>query len=387
MNFSLNKPLIPLISFLLYYTQGFIIPYSSVLSQGLLLIYLLYGIFCIYKVHTKKISSLTLAIDIFLVIQIVSSICTPYKYIVREPADVTYLTNIRMVLASIISYYISTYYVRKGLLNTKTFIYFFIIYIFLTIPKFIYNEIQILESYWSRGSTRENITNNIGYLFLTSFCVFPLLTKYKKFSLAILITVIIFILYSSKRGAILILGFLLLLYIPRLLKDSKKGRFFIILGLIVLGIITINYINDNEYLVERFIELKDGNSSGRDSLYEDIWSYCTGTNASLITLLFGHGVNSTFVIAGNLAHNDWLELFCCCGLIGVIAYVSLFINLIRGYKRLPYSPYKESEKYAIIILFLKSLFSQSYTTATIIFLVIGFTQAILKYNKDDQKFI
>jgi hypothetical protein len=154
-----------------------------------------------------------------------------------------------------------------------------------------------------------------------------------------------------------------------------------------LGFVVVNYINTNTYLIDRFIELKDGNSSGRDSLFEDIWKYCTGTNASLSSVLFGNGINSTIIIAGNLAHNDWLELFCCCGLIGVFAYAYLFINIIRSHKALHNSPFKESEKYAIVILFIKSLLSQAYTTATIIFLVIGFTQAILKYNKDDQKFL
>lgn len=387
MKYTLNTPVIPLVSFLLYYTQGFIIPYSSGASQLLFLIYLLYGCFCMYKVHTKRIDKLTSAIDIFLIIQVLWSVFTPYKVISMEPNDITYIANIKMVLSSLFSYYISIYYVRKGLLNTRLFTIFFIIYIFLTIPKFIYNEIQTLESYWLRGSTRENITNNIGYLFLTSFCILPLLTKRKILTFAILITDIIFILYSSKRGAILILGVLLLMYLPRILKDSKKTRFLVLVAIIALSYVVVDYINTNAYLIERFIELKDGNSSGRDSLFEDIWKYCTGPNASFSSLLFGNGINSTIIIAGNLAHNDWLELFCCCGLIGVFAYANLFINIIRSHKVLLDSPFKESEKYAIVIFFIKSLFSQAYTTATIIFLVIGFTQAILKYNKDDQKFL
>lgn len=373
----LNEPLVPLISFLLYYTQGIIIPSGSIYSQGLLLIYFFYGFYCFIKLHKTKISNLTLSIDLFLFAQLIWSFATPYKFISYEPNDITYIVNIKQLLSSFLTYYIAYYYCKIGKLTLKKIVFFFILYVVLTIPKFIYNEIQVLESFVSRGSNRENITNNIAYLFLDSFCFLPLIRNNKKLSVVILATVMFFILYSSKRGAILIMAVLLLLYIPLLLKGSLQNKLIMSVLVVVLALVSIEWINENEYLIGRLLEMKEGNSSGRDSIFSDIWMYCTGAGLNVVTLLFGHGIYSTIIIAGTMAHNDWLELFCCCGLVGVVLFINLFISLFKANKKSRIWEYKECEKYAIIILGLKTLFSQSFTTATIIFLVIGFTQAQL----------
>ena len=51
----------------------------------------------------------------------------------------------------------------------------------------------------------------------------------------------------------------------------------------------------------------EGGSSGRDELLTNSLDYYLN-NESIIQQIFGLGANGTLSVAGNGAHNDWVEL-------------------------------------------------------------------------------
>lgn len=103
-----------------------------------------------------------------------------------------------------------------------------------------------------------------------------------------------------------------------------------------------------------------------------------------LILYYGCGANHTVAVAGNYAHNDWLEIAINNGLIGVIIYIAYFISLIRDYiisrKRLKYY-YSNSLLMSTLILLSASFFSMSYNSVGIAqSMVIGFILATTYSN-------
>ena len=105
----------------------------------------------------------------------------------------------------------------------------------------------------------------------------------------------------------------------------------------------------------------EGNSSGRDALYSKAWE--SFFNADFITAFVGNGADSTYVILGNRAHNDWLELLTNQGLIGFIIYATLWIQIFIYWREIRTRKFIFVLLGAIIILFFnKSLFSMWYNS-------------------------
>ena len=69
----------------------------------------------------------------------------------------------------------------------------------------------------------------------------------------------------------------------------------------------IDMMSSNDYFLQRIKATKEGDSSGRDSIYSFFWTYFT-ERADFVHYLFGRGANGTLEIYYNYAHNDWLRL-------------------------------------------------------------------------------
>ena len=109
-----------------------------------------------------------------------------------------------------------------------------------------------------------------------------------------------------------------------------------------------------------------GNSSGRDTLYARLWNYYR-QETTLGQFFFGNGAMSTVRLVGNYAHNDWLELLICQGLLGAGIYALYFMTLFMqflSFRR------KDSVCYNILgmlllIMFVSSVFSMSYNSLSL----------------------
>lgn len=278
----------------------------------------------------------------------------------------------------LMSFFGMYYFAQRGELKRRTVIYIFFFLLLFSIFNFYFYEQTIRTK---TGRLDDELINNSGYLFV-ALLLFILLFKQKKL-LAYLISFILlfYIVLSAKRGAI-IAGMLLFLANTFYLEIQLKGNVkkiianFVSLSLVllVLGIMLYLLFENNPYLQVRFEQALAGNSSGRDRIYASIWDAWYNSD-SIWNYIFGLGYLSSLNIAGNYAHNDWLELLSSFGLLGVFAYVLFFIGLINI---ILCKGNSLEQKYCatafVIYLGFRSIFSMGYTDyyTTLGLILMGF---------------
>ena len=111
----------------------------------------------------------------------------------------------------------------------------------------------------------------------------------------------------------------------------------------------------------------NGDSSGRDTIYKDLYRLFFNT-VSEFTILFGYGANATIKYLGIEAHNDWLEILINNGLLGVFLYLIYWLFYYQTWKQMK----KITSTYIyytfgayFLIMFLFSLYSMSYASIAI----------------------
>lgn len=273
--------------------------------------------------------------------------------------------NVSWMFASpVFSFY---WFTKRGFID-KNFIRFLtIVGVFYCILLFIQTNIIYAERAYSADSGH---TNNSAYVFLH---LFPLLFFFKdKVRLQYILLLIVFfaIIIGAKRGALLIAVVCLPLFLRENIKLAFKNKtsliFFSIFALLLISMIMwYEYVN-NSYFHDRMKSLFEGDSSQRDDYYSLLWtSYVT--NFDIYEQLFGFGINGPLMIIGDYAHNDWLEYLISFGFIGFLVYGLYMISLFKFYfkNRRFNKELSSSFLITIIILFMSSLFSMSYTGMTI----------------------
>lgn len=203
-------------------------------------------------------------------------------------------------------------------------------------------------------------TNNSAYIFLHILPFLPLvLNRYKSLTLALLTFCFIFVMMGAKRGAIVCMGCIILYLMWWYLKRQHYSpkTILLILSIFTIFLIGINYfLNESDYLQKRLQQTLEGNTSRRDVIYYILWN--KWINADLLTQLFGRGSAQTVPLAGNYAHNDWLELLTDVGLVGAFVYLMCIVSLFKFRKKLPKkSPEQAAFTSVIILWLLKTIFS------------------------------
>ena len=251
------------------------------------------------------------------------------------------------------------------------FIFWMLFYVFNFFMTF--DEI-ITERAGAQDYKMGEITNNVGYNFVS---LFPLLLffnkKYQRIIFYIIIS--IFVLYSSKRGAIIMWGILslVLLRFEIVIAQRTKYRFlnYIFLGgiLVLFGYLFVDFVSQNDYLQDRFLALSHGDSSNRDIILRDCLNGFFEED-NIFRFLFGYGLGGTFIFSGNAAHNDWVQLLVDNGFIGVaflgFYYWGVFSSIQYG------NSYTEKCMLTMcfLLLFVRTLFSMSFTDLSSIPLIM-----------------
>lgn len=149
-------------------------------------------------------------------------------------------------------------------------------------------------------------------------------------------------------------------------KSTPKNKRFMMILLIlllisVISIIFIRVVESSEYLQLRMERTIEGDVSGRDKIYEN--AFVAWTEGDLLQLLFGYGFAQSVNIMGTFAHNDWLELLVCQGLLGVFLYLWIFACIIVFYlknKHLLSSQYKMIFLMVMYIWIIRTIVSMGY---------------------------
>ena len=240
------------------------------------------------------------------------------------------------------------YFSKHGLITRRWLVVMTFIVLVLSIASYYSNYQRMLLNTLEVGRTE--FTNNMGYEFVA---LIPFLVLFKKRPLiqsGIALVLVFFIISSMKRGAILF-GVLGLGYF--VITNFRKGKtwhklVFVLITIAAVAVL-INFIQnlllESVYFNERLQQTQEGYTSGRDVLFLDMMNYLKN-GANPLQWLFGSGLDATVAVAGNLAHNDWLELLVDCGLLGVIIYFRCWYGYWKDLKRMP-----KDDDYHLMMIF------------------------------------
>lgn len=285
-------------------------------------------------------------------------------------------TFISKVMLALPSFWVFRFLGEKGVINEKWIM-------IATISLFAAAVIQF--NFWRNlyiddfGTEDNTIGVNI-FVF-----ILPLLFLIRKRLLASILFIIslYFILIGAKRGLILCSILPLILYI----KDYSKGRKNVfkwigaVIFIILAGFVISNLLENDSYLMTRYYDTLEGDSSGRDIIYSTYLNQWSNSD-NILNILFGYGsVATEHTFLRSKAHSDWIEVLFDYGILGIILYVFYFINLIKLYVKNKKSDYSSIYLCILWICGLKSIFSFVFFDSELLALAISYGYVVGKqYN-------
>lgn len=359
-----------IILLVVYYLQGVLYPNNSFVAKVALAAFLAIGVFCMISLIIQKPKQKLLYVVLGFLLLNISYYGFYENFLSNTFFHLSAFSQIKKISFVLLSLYVFFYLSQNKILNDKILIGAYCFFFLCGIVKF-----YALTPFVMRN-TKD--VNNYGYEFIN---ILPFLFIYKrKIVSAILLIISAFIVIASlKRGAIIILLIIGIYFGYRLIKGlniKASNKLLIVCAIVMIcSAIFLKLYDTNLIIQERVTQTINGDSSGRDNLYETIWNNWKTEN-SVTKVLFGNGFSSTPVITGGrFAHNDWLELLANTGLLGVGIYMLLFAFLFYANADKHLETSDRSILFsATIILFLKSLFSMGYTDqgAVPLMIMIGY---------------
>jgi len=357
------------ISFAGYFAQGSLYTMGSLMSKLFLLLILGISIFyfLITVISQDKKSLFYKGWTFFLILNIIGFFLT------GDFAKSHQFGMFKGVLTSSLVFYPAYYFASKGALKSKHMLRFFVLMLPIAIFSFFSNASEILSQ---RSSVSEDLVNNQAYGFV-ALMPFVFLIKRRMLSIVVMAFIMFFIIQGAKRGAVITGAGGIVLFIYYQLrtinkKNKVKGYALTFIGISGLAFYANDFYKKNEYLISRMQELDEGGVSGRDTIFATIFNSWVQSD-NLWNLIFGYGFAASWDIAGNFAHNDWLELLSNFGLLGVTLYVIIFYAALKYIFNKQWTIDKRLLLLTVILSwFTISLFSMGYTN-----LGNGYVRAIL----------
>jgi hypothetical protein len=364
--------------FIVYFMQGFFYAGGGTLSRVVLFLFLIMsGLYSLLALGERPRPVIFWWIWILVGVHIIGSIWSltqePIYFNDRSFNVFMYDKN---VFLSWLPFFSSFYLARRNIINQHDMKVFAVTALSISIFAYYGNLLGVLEK---SGKEEGEITNNIGYYFV-SLLPFLILFKKNNFLMYSMLAIIFFFIISSaKRGAILIGGIVVgILILQHILTAKNRKRFLInlfyfLIGFAALVVIVTNVFEGNEYLQKRWEYTLEGDTSGRDTIYSALFYEWVHAD-SYWNYIFGLGFLSSIEIAGNFAHNDWLEMLTSFGLVGVAILIGLQYSVAKEIKN-QFIPSDERWCISMIfsIIFFKMIFSmcvaETFATVTILILL------------------
>lgn len=375
MNKFLKNPCNVYISLLAFYSmQGAIIPTGGTLfSQLLLLVAMLMGLYFTFKtivikgkpIYFSGLNILFFTLTIYGLLLLISD----HHYVIQaklfdnEVSKSSYLKGIFLSFPNIYTFY---YFSRKGFLTEDHLRKWIVVFFCIAIFRFFDYQIATIQTSLLIGNEVEEVTNNMGYLFVALIPAVALFKGNIRLQYCMLIICMAFIVFGMKRGAIIVGVVSLIYFLYFYLKYNNrvpKGKviFFSLIIILAAYLITDYMLETSDYFMYRIVQTKEGNSSGRSNIYEYFWNHFKN-ETNLFKFLFGNGANATLGIYINYAHNDWLELAINQGVLGIIVYMIYWLCFLITIKSIKYNrTAKLVLTITFISFFIKTFFSMSYT--------------------------
>lgn len=341
----------------------FLFPFPAIVWR---LSFVLLSLYCVYKDYVQySFSGIEKAILMFTGLNLIYFFVS---YLWSNPSTTTLGNTLYALLAFVMFAFLG----KKGILTHKFILVSAILLTVAAIPSF-YNAQQLALT--KIASESDETTVNASTIFLM---LLPLLfcLRNRFVSLVLFCVYLFFLISGAKRGNILAAVIPAILYLWMLFKENKKNLFKIsglIIAVAAIAVWAKDMVLSNDYLLNRYEQTLEGNTSGRDIIYSTMWNMWSGTD-NIVNLLFGYGYNGTFLYSPmhKFAHNDWLEILVDFGLLGALFYAAIFISFARLYFRLDRG-YPRLVCIAIVsIWFMKTLYSMGFTDQTLVLMAIPF---------------
>jgi len=313
--------------YVIYFAQGSLYPSGSIISKTCIgTIIFISGIYFIKTLLIKNKRDLFYnSWTLFILLNIIGFIFNP------ELSDWQNRNMIKHILGCMLSFYPFYYFAKNGELKAKHLVLLLVAMIPVLILAFFTQERNILMA---RDTENTNVVNNVAYSFVNLLPYVFLIKNKKMISGALMILILSFIINGAKRGAIIAGLIGTLLYFYYLIRTIEKrnlifGYFAVIIIILGLGVYVFRTSLTNQYMVNRMASMIEGNTSGRNEIYETLFFNWYHSD-NIINLIFGFGFGSSLDIAGIKAHSDWLELLTSFGLIGILLYLFIFYAAARN---------------------------------------------------------
>lgn len=373
---------------LLFYTsQGIFLPTGLMISKVVLGVLLFIEVICFILSFSSFRKPVINALFILVLLNIIYYIFSEKHFYVAGNIGNSNALNhfytwvtIKDICFNLLFFFIAFYLSKKNKITESNVKCFFYILFAMSIIEYFTN-----SNFIKTETGLDEYTNNVGYSFV-HLMPFIFLIKRKDISMIFLFISLGFIMFAAKRGAIIIGILFSLLYIYNLYLKNAGHKFFrnIIIALILLLIVSFLVYNiylSSDYLQLRMEDTLEGNSSGRNIFFAQMWNYWSNSFNSIWNFLFGFGFASSIKITGLYAHNDWLELLTMSGVFGVIIYLQFFLQLIKFLNKYELSFQDRNIFISIFIIwFLKTLFSMGYGDIEMIPIIILLGYLVGKYN-------
>lgn len=279
-----------------------------------------------------------------------------------------YLRNITCSLLPIFPFYLFS---KKGCLTENGLKKWFFIFVAVSIVQFNAVNDEVLTELYGNGMVRDEMTNNIGYILLSLFPLLPLWNKKPLIQYLFWGICMLYILFSIKRGAILIGGVCSIWFFINTFKEknSKGKQLWRFLLTIAIVVVSIHFIHDffhaSQYFAYRLESTLEGDSSGRGEIYKNYFAFFL-QQTNMLRFLFGNGADATLRLFGQYAHNDWLEIGINNGVAVLFLYFIFWIQLFSNIRN------SKSDNMChmmlamfFLIYFMKSLISMSYNDISV----------------------
>ena len=373
----LKNPCNIYLSFLTFYLiQGVMIPTGgTVFSQLILFCAMLMGIY--YTVKTICLpnipvyfTGLNMLFLMFIIYGILLLFSNHHYIIIYSWSEVPNSTFLKNIFLSLPNVYVFYYFSRKGYLTEKALKKWVIVFLASSVFRYIDNQMALLNMMQLKGVQTKEMTNNMGYLFVALMPTIAVFKDKVRIQYGILILCMAFIMMAMKRGAIIV-GTIMLIYILyfnyKYNKNVSKRKVIVFSLFIIVAayFITEYMMESSDYFMSRIEQTKEGNSSGRNALYERYWNHFKN-ETDIFKYLLGNGANATLGIGVNYAHNDWLEIAIDEGVLGLVIYCIYWFCFWRTIASIKYNI---TAKLVLTLTFISFLiltvFSMSYTDYSI----------------------
>ena len=358
----INSLSIAITIYVTYLLQGIVYPSGSIISQGLLLLFLIIGFISFvntaFRGDNPRIVTMFIVFYAMIVLWYILSPKTVYGTVNEAIGEVSTLGQFKSASVVFLSFFIAYRYVKNTPEDRTSITIIAIIFYALALLRYFYSKSELLEE-------RESFTNNAGYYFVALLPFIPVVFKrHRMLGVLMMLISLLTILASAKRGAILCLIVVAIFSFFYYLK-SNTISFKELLGILILFSAAVflgydSYIS-NDYLVYRIENTQEIGLGNRAIAYSSLWNHWY-TDRNLFTLIFGNGSAASVEVWGNFAHNDWLEILTDYGLVGVVVYLTLFITFYSYIRKSNFEfSYLLAMYICLIVWFLKTIFSMGYT--------------------------